>query len=53
MSKKEKLQENSYTNFIPEVKNINFLQSFEEKGTEWVGLELSVILAQTVGRFNM
>ena len=40
---------------VPEVININFPQiwDFEVKGTGWVGLELSVILAQTVGRLDM
>ena len=40
---------------IPEVININFPQiwHFEVKGAGWVGLELSVILTQTVGRFDM
>ena len=44
-----------YTNFIPEVINIDFPQiwHFEVNGTGWVGMELSFILAQTVGRFNM
>ena len=40
---------------IPEVININFPQiwHFEVKDTGWVGLELSIILTQTVGRFDM
>ena len=40
---------------VPEVININFPQIwyFEVKGTGWVGLELSVILAQIVGRLDM
>ena len=42
-------------NFIFEVININFweIQHFDAKGTDWVGLQLSVILTQTVGRFEM
>ena len=26
---------------------------FDVKGTEWVGLELSIIFTQTVGKFDM
>ena len=41
-------------NFIefPEVITIDFpqIRHFELKGTGWVGLELSVILTQTVGK---
>ena len=53
--KKEKLHWNSYTSFISEVVNIDFRQiwHFDVKGTGWVGLKLSVILRQTVGRFDM
>ena len=38
-----------------EVTNINFWQiwHFDMKGTVWVGLELSIISIQTVGRFDM
>ena len=38
-----------------EVININFWQiwNFDVKYTGWVGLQLSVILTQTVGRFNI
>ena len=52
VSKKEKLYYNSHANFIPEVMNIDFSQiwHFEVKVTGWVGLELSVILTQAVGR---
>ena len=44
-----------YTNFIPEVINIDFpqIRHFEVKDTGWVDLELSVILTQTVGRFDV
>ena len=50
-----KERKNSYTNFIPEVININFLHiwHFEVKGTWWVGLEFGVILTQAVGRLDM
>ena len=53
--KKEKLYKNSYTNFISEVINIDFwrIWHFDVKGTEWVGLEHSIVLALTPGRFNM
>ena len=53
--KKEKLHQNFYTNFIFEVINIDFWQiwHFDGKGTGWVDVELSVILAQTVLRFDM
>ena len=47
--KKENLHQNSYTNSISDVINVNF----DAKGTGWVGLELSNILTQTVGRFDM
>ena len=52
---KEKLHQNSYTSFISEAINIEFWQTwhFEMKGTGWVGLELSIIFTQTVGRFDM
>ena len=46
--KKENLHQNSYTNSISDVINVNF----DAKGTGWVGLELSNILTQTVG-FDM
>ena len=55
--KKEKLHQNSYTNFISEVVNIDFWQiwHFNVKGTGWVGLELeiSIIFMQSLGRFQM
>ena len=55
--KKEKLHQNSYTNFISEVINIDFQQIwyFDVKGTGWVGLELeiSIIFMQSLGRFQM
>ena len=40
---------------MPEVINIDFthIWHFEAKSTGWVGLELNVILTQTVGRFDM
>ena len=40
---------------MPEVVKIDFSQiwHFEEKGAGWVSLERSVILTQTVGRFDM
>ena len=43
------------TNFISEVTNIDFGQicHFHRKVIGWVGLEISVILTQTVGRFNI
>ena len=57
MSKKRSIKAplKLYTDFIPEVINLDFPQiwDFEVKGTGWVGMELSFILAQTVGRFNM
>ena len=48
--KKEKLNQNFYVNFIYEVINIHFwkIWHFDVNGTEWMGLELSVILMQTV-----
>ena len=54
-SRKKKLHYISYTNFIFEVINIDFWQiwHFDVKVTRWVGLQLSVILTQTVGRFDM
>ena len=53
--KKEKFHYNFETNFISEVINIDFWQiwHFDVKGAGWVGLELNVILMQTVGRFDM
>ena len=55
--KKEKLHQNSYTNFISEVVNIDFWQiwHFNVKGAGWVGLELeiSIIFMQSLGRFQM
>ena len=39
--------------FISEVTNIGFWQICHFDVTEWLGLELSVILTQTVGRFDM
>ena len=55
--KKEKLHQNSYTNFISEVVNIDFWQiwHFNVKGVGWVGLELeiSIIFMQSLGRFQM
>ena len=52
--KKEKLYYVSYSNFIFEVININFQQicDFEMKDTRWMGLQLIIILMQTVGRFD-
>ena len=40
---------------IPEFINIDFPQiwHFEVKGSGWAGLELRIILTQTVGRFDM
>ena len=40
---------------IPEAININFwlIWQFDVKGTGWVGLELSIIFMQTVGRLDM
>ena len=40
---------------MSEVINIDFWQiwDFNVKGTGWVDLELSIILTQTVGRFDM
>ena len=48
--KKEKVY-----SLISEVVNIDFWQIwyFEVKGTGWVGLELSIIFMETVGRFDM
>ena len=55
--KKEKLHQNSYTNFISEVVNIDFWQiwHFNVKGAGWVGLELEIgiIFMQSLGRFQM
>ena len=54
MWKKKKLHI-SYTNFIFEVINIKFWQirHFDGQDTGWVGLQLRIILMQTVGRFDM
>ena len=40
---------------LHEVTNIDFWQiwHFDVKGTGWVGLELRIILMQTMGRFTM
>ena len=40
---------------IPEAININFwlIWQFDVKGTGWVGLELSIIFMQNVGRLDM
>ena len=40
---------------IFEIININFWQiwNFDVKGTGWLGLQLSIIFKQTVGRFDM
>ena len=40
---------------MSEVINIDFRQiwHFDVKGTGWVGLELSIIMTQTVGKFDM
>ena len=55
--KKEKLHQNSYTNFISEVVNIDFWQiwHFNVKVAGWVALELeiSIIFMQSLGRFQM
>ena len=55
--KKEKLHQNSYTNFISAAVNIDFWQiwHFNVKGAGWVGLELeiSIIFMQSLGRFQM
>ena len=53
--KKEKLHWNYYTSFISEIINIDFWQiwHFDRKWTGRVGLELSIILMQTVGIFDM
>ena len=39
---------------MSELMNIDFWQiwHFDEKGTGWVGLELSITFMRTVGRFN-
>ena len=44
---------NSYTSFILEVMSIDFCQIWDFDVTGWVGLELSLILTQAVGRFDM
>ena len=51
----EELHYISYTNFIFEVIGINFWQiwHFDVKDTGWVRLPLSIILLQTVRRFDM
>ena len=53
--RKKSFTKNFYTNFIFEVINIDFwhIWHFDGKGTGWVDVELSVILAQTVLRFDM
>ena len=53
--KNEKLRPNSHTNFISEVINIDFwrIWHFDVKGTGWVDLEHTVILTQSVRRFDM
>ena len=40
---------------MSEVINIDFRQiwHFDVKGTGWVGLELSIIMTQSVGKFDM
>ena len=55
VQKNEKPHYISYTNFIFEVKNITFWQiwHFDVKEAGWVGLQLSIILIQTVGRSDM
>ena len=42
-------------NFVSGVINIDFwkIWHFDVKGTGWVGLELSIIFMQTMGRFYM
>ena len=52
--KKEKLHWNSYTNFMSEVISIDFLhiRHLDVKGTEGMGSERSLILTQTMGRFD-
>ena len=52
---KEQLHYISYTYFIFEVIKINFWKTrhFDVQDTGWVGLQLSIILTQTVGRFDM
>ena len=53
--RKKSFTKNFYTNFIFEVINIDFwhIWHFDGKGTGWVDVELSVILVQTVLRFDM
>ena len=51
--KKENLHENTYSNFTPKVIIIGFWQIWHFDLTGWMGLELSVILMQTAGRFDM
>ena len=52
---KEKLHKNSYVSFMSQVISIHFRQIWHSdvKGTGWVSLELTIILTETVGRFNM
>ena len=52
---KERKASLKFLHFISEVINIDVRQiyHFGVKGTEWVGLQLSVIVTQTVGRFDM
>ena len=54
MCERKKASKNPYTNFISEVINIDFQQiwHFDVKGTWWVGLELTIIFMQAMGRFN-
>ena len=42
-------------NFVSGVINIDFwkIWHFDVKGTGWVGLELSIIFTQVMGRFDM
>ena len=51
--KKEKLHQNSYTNFISDVINIGFLKIWHFDVTEWVGLDFGFTLMQIVGRFEI
>ena len=52
---KERKTSLNFLHFIFEAINMGFRQiwHFDVKGTGWVGLQLSVILTQTVGRFDM
>ena len=44
-----------FSNFIFEVINIDFWQicHFDVNGTGWVNLQLSIILSETVGMFDV